>query len=213
MADGERRELLPLLPFGRERGGPAGVAVEAPFLVGEREGAVRPALQQQVLADAQHEQVHAAVAVDVDRVGADDVVEQLRIGADIERLLLERERPAARRPVDVELGAVLAAGEEHRGEARAVAVERRAAAADEEFPWTVVDRVDPRRRGLFVEQRHVADRLRARFVAQRRRRENDRGDRQNRPNRQRSPTHHGASMISERRNAITVSRWDLSSAR
>ena len=36
-----------------------------------------------------------AVAVDVDRIGADDVVEQLRIGADVERLLLELQRPAA----------------------------------------------------------------------------------------------------------------------
>src|SRR5208337_2100552 len=40
MADRQRREFLARLPFGGERGRPAGIAVEIPLLVGEGEGAV-----------------------------------------------------------------------------------------------------------------------------------------------------------------------------
>ena len=103
MADRERREFLSRLPLGGERGGPAGIAVEAPFLVGEGERAVRAALEQEVAADPEHEQIHVAVAVDVERIGADDVGEELRIGADVERLFLEFERAAGRRLVDEQL--------------------------------------------------------------------------------------------------------------
>ena len=85
--------------------------------------------------------------------------EQFGIGADVERLLLEFERPAGPRMIDEEPRRILAARQEHRGKAGAVAVERRAAAADEEFPRTVVDAVESRRLGLFVHERHVAERL------------------------------------------------------
>ena len=83
VSEHQRREFLALFPLGGERSRPAWVAVEAPVLVGELEGAVGAALEQQVLPDAQDDQVHMTVAVDVDRIGADDVVEQFWIGADI----------------------------------------------------------------------------------------------------------------------------------
>ena len=97
-----------------------------------------------------------AVAVDVDGIGADDIGEQLRIGADVERLLLEFERPAGLGFVDKEARRILAAREEQRGKARAVAVERRPAAADEELPRTVVHAVQARRLRLFMHEGHVA---------------------------------------------------------
>ena len=97
VADRQRREFLPRLPFGGEGRRPAGIAVEIPFVVGELERAVRAALEQKVAPDPEHEEIHVAVAGNVDRIGADDVVEQLGIGADVERLLLEfeRRRPSA----------------------------------------------------------------------------------------------------------------------
>jgi len=159
VADGQCRKFLPRLPFGRERRGPAGIAVEIPFLVGEREGAARPALQEEVAADPQDEEVHVAIAVDVDRIGPDHVLKQLRIGADIERLFFKLDRTARLRPVDEELRRILAAGQKRRGEAGAVAVEGRAAAADEEFPRAVVDAANSRRLSLFMHHRHVAERL------------------------------------------------------
>ncbi len=55
-----------------------------------------------------------AVAVDVEGIGADHAFEQA--GLDVERLLLEFERPAAPRFVDEQLGGILAAGQEHAGE-------------------------------------------------------------------------------------------------
>ena len=118
-----------------------------------------PPLSRRLPPTLQHEQIHVAVAVDVDRIGADDVFEQFGIGADVERLLLEFERAAGARPVDEEPRRILAARQEHRGKARAVAVERRPAAADEEFPRTVVDAVDARRLRFLVHERHVAERL------------------------------------------------------
>ena len=207
MADRQRREFLSRLPLGGERGRPAGIAVEIPFLVGEREGAVGPALEQEISADPQHEQVHVSVAVDVDRIGADDILEELGIPPDVERLLLELERPAGLRHVNEELRRILAAGEEHRGEARTVAIESRAAAADEEFPRTVVDAVNPSRVRLFVHDRHVADRpKRAVGGARAGEGEDERQDKDDGP-------HHGASMTSERRKATTLSRLSGSSAR
>ena len=80
-----------------------------------------------------------AVAVDVDRIGADDVLEQLGVGADVELAFLELERAARLRNIDEEARRILAPRQKDRGETGAVAVERRAAAADEEFPRAVVD--------------------------------------------------------------------------
>ena len=116
-----------------------------------------PPLRIEIFADAQNEQVDVAVAGDVERVGADDVVEQMRIGADVERLLLEFERAAARRFVDEQLCRVLAAGEEHAREARAVAIEGRAAAADEMLPGAVVGLIEARGGGLFVHDGDVGE--------------------------------------------------------
>ncbi len=207
MADRQRREFLARLPLGGERGRPAGIAFETPFLVRQRERAVRAALEQEIAADPQHEQIHAAVAVDVDRIGADDVVEQLRIRPDVERLLLEFERPAGLRLVDEELRRILAPGEEHRGEARTVAVEGRPAAADEEFPRTVIDAVDPRRVRFLMHDGHVADRPdRAVGGARSGEAEDEAEKRDDEP-------HHGASITSERRKATMLSRLSGSSAR
>ena len=74
MADRQRREFLARLPLGGERRRPARIAVEIPFPVGERERAVRAALEHEVAADPQDEEIHVAVAGDVDRIGADDVL-------------------------------------------------------------------------------------------------------------------------------------------
>ena len=95
-------------------------------------------------------------AIDVDRIGADNVQEQLRIGADVERLLLEFERPAGLGFVDEESRRILAAREEYGGKARAIAIERRPAAADKEFPRTVIDAVEARRLCLFMHEGYVA---------------------------------------------------------
>src|SRR5580704_12196397 len=137
MADGQRREFLTRLPLGGERRRPARIAIEIPFFVGEREGAVRAALEHEVAADPQHEEIHVAVAGDVDWICADYVLEQFGIGADVERLLLEFERPAGLRTIDEEPRPILASGQKYGGKAGPVAIERRPAAAAEEFPRTV----------------------------------------------------------------------------
>ncbi len=167
-------------------------------MVGEGERAVRAALEQEVAPDPEDEQIHAAVAVDVERIGADDVAQEFGIGADVERLLLELERSAGLGCVDEQPRRILAARQEHRGKARAVAIERGAAAADKEFPRTVIDAVETRRLRLFMHEGHVAERLLP-LLARPRAREADekREDADNDP-------HHCASMTSERRNAMTV---------
>ena len=66
---------------------------------------------------------------------------------------------ARARTVDEKPRRILAARQEHRGKAGPVAVESRAAAADEELPRAVVDAVNPGRFGLFMHERHIADRL------------------------------------------------------
>ena len=134
------------------------------------------------------------------------LVQQLRIGADVERFLLEFERSAGLGFVDEQPRRILAPRQEHRGKARAVAIERRAAAADEEFPRTVIDAVETRRLRLFMHEGHVAERLLP-LLARARAREADekREDADNDP-------HHWASMTSERRNAMMSSRLSGSSA-
>jgi hypothetical protein len=165
VADRQRRKFLARLPLGRKRGRPAGIAVEIPLLVGERESAVRTALQEQVPADAQDEEIHMAVAADVDRIRADHVLKQFRIAADVEGFFFELKGTAGLRPVDEQLRRILAAGEKDRGEPGAVAIECRPAASDEEFPWAVVDALDPRRHGFLMHHRH----RRAASAARRRR--------------------------------------------
>ena len=182
------------------------IAVEIPFVVGEGERAVGTALEQEIAADSEHEQIHVAVAVDIERIGADDIGEQLRIGADVERLFLELEWAARLGFVDEEPRRILAAREENRGKARAVAIERRAAAADEEFPRAIIDAVQAGGFRLFMHERHIAEWLLP-VLAGARPREADekREDADNDP-------HHCASMTSERRNAMTPSRLSGSSA-
>jgi hypothetical protein len=107
MANRERRELLSRLPFGGERGRPARIAVEIPFVVGEGKRAIRAALEQEVAAHPEHEQIHVAVTVEVERIGADDVGEQLRIRADVERSLFEFESAASLGFVDEQSGWIL----------------------------------------------------------------------------------------------------------
>ena len=170
VADRQRREFLARLPLGGKRRRPARIAVEIPLPVGELERAVRSALEHDVAANSQDDEIHVAVAGDVDWIGADDVLKQFGIGADVERLFLEFERPAGFRTIDEEPRRVLASSQEHRGKAGAVAVERRPAAADEKFPRAVVDAVEARGLGLLVHQRHVADRPRPTVLRRGRRR-------------------------------------------
>ena len=174
-------------------------------LVGQGERAVGAALQHEARADAQHEEVHASVAVDIDRIGADHIGQEL--GVDVDRLLLELEPPAGLRPVDVKLGRILAASQKDRGKAGAVAVESRAAAADEELPRAVVDAVDAGRLRFFVHDRHVADR------SQRAVGRPGGAEGEKRGQNAEDDPHHGASMTRERRNATTLSRLSGSSAR
>ena len=206
MANCERRELLPGLPFGGERSGPARVAVEIPFVVGEGEGAVGTTLEQEAATDPQYEQIHVAVAVDVERIGADDVAQEFGVSADVERPLFELERPASLGFVDEQSRRILTPREEHRGKARAVAIERRSATADEELPRTVVDAVEAGGFRLFMHEGHVAQRLLPVLA----------GTRPHQPDEKREDAeddpHHCASMTSDRRNAMTPSRFSGSSA-
>jgi hypothetical protein len=156
MANCERRKFLPWLPLGGEGGGPPHIAVEIPFVVGEGECAVGTTLEQEAAADPEHKEIHVAVAVDVERIGADDIGEQLRLGADVERLLFELERPARLGCIDEEPRRILAPRQEHRGKARPIAIERRSASADEELPRTVVDAVEARRLSFFMHEGHIA---------------------------------------------------------
>ena len=148
-----------------------------------------------------------AVAGDVDWIGADDVLKQFGIGADVERFLLELERPAGFRTIDEEPRRVPASSQEHRGKAGPVAVERRPAPADEEFPRTVVDIVKAGRFGLLVHQRHVAERLLTVSGGPRLHEPDEEGEHA------KDDPHHGASMTSERRKATTLSRPAGSSLR
>ena len=148
-----------------------------------------------------------SVASNVAGIGADDIVEEARSGADVERLLCKFQRPAGSALVDEQLCAILAASQKNAGKAGAVAVERRAAAADKEFPRTIINAVESRRRGLFVQDRHVSERLLWAFGGKRRGRADER------PNNNPMKSHHGASITSERRYAMTLSRSGLSSAK
>ena len=183
-----------------------------------------------------------SVAGNVEGIGADDIVEQAGIGPDFERLFLEFQGTACRGLVDEQLRAVFAAREEDAGEAGAVAVKRRAAAADEELPGAAVDILEARRRRFLMHDRDVAERLlRAIGGEGRGGREDERDDgahelvgagadraplhrREFCQARRSAPdavsdrgyirlTHHGASMTSERRYAITVSLSGFASAR
>src|SRR5580692_4027229 len=174
-------------------------------MVGEGERAVRAALEQEVAADPQHEQIHVAVAVDVERIGADDIGEKFGIGADAERLLFELERAAGLGFVDEQSRRILTPREEHRGKARAVAIQRRPAAA-EELPWAIVDAVEAGGFRLFMHEGHVAQRLLAVLAGARSREADEKREDTD------HDSHHCASMTSDRRKAMTSSRFSGSSA-
>ena len=127
-AEGQRRHRLAALPGGRERAVPGVAGAQLPALVGALELAVSQAAKQLHLADAQHHQVGLAVAVDVDRVGADGVG-QLQARA----LFNQLDSPAAHAAVAVELGLVDARRDVDLGQAVTVAVEGRHPAADHVF--------------------------------------------------------------------------------
>ena len=207
MADRQCRELLPGLPLGGERRRPAGIAVEIPFVVGERERAVRPALEQETASDLEHEKIHVPVAGDVDRIGADDILEQFGIGADIEWLLFEPERAARAGAVDEESRRIFAPRQEHRRKTGPIAVQRRPAAADKELPRPLVKAVNPRRLGLLVHDGDIAEGPLPVVGGARRGYADEEGENAG------DDPHHGASMTSDRRKAMTPSRLGVSSAR
>ena len=86
VADGKRREGLVLLPGRGESRRPVPAAVEGEGLVGDLEPAVGLALEDEVAAEAQHDEVHQPVIVDVERIGARDVRQVL--GREIARSTL-----------------------------------------------------------------------------------------------------------------------------
>ena len=73
VADGERRELRARFEGGGERRRPFPAAVEGQGVVGLGELAVGAALEEEVRAEPEDKEVHVAVIVDVDRIGADDL--------------------------------------------------------------------------------------------------------------------------------------------
>ena len=118
-----------------------------------------PPLQQQIAANPQYHEVHDAVAINVERIGADDVFQQSLLVFPEDRPFLELQRSTLRRAVDVEFGCVLAAGQEHGRIAAAIAVERGTPAADEELERAVVDAIDARRHSLLVHNWHIGELL------------------------------------------------------
>ena len=86
--EGQRGKPIIVLPGSAERRRPAVAAVEAEFGVGDPERAIPLPMQEQVLAGAQHDDVHHAVGIDIERIGT-------RHGVDLDRgriNRLERER-------------------------------------------------------------------------------------------------------------------------
>ena len=84
----EREKPIIALPGGAERRCPVVAAVEAEFGIGDPERAIPLPMQEQVLAGTQHDEVHLAVGIDIERIGA-------RHGVDLHRgriHRLERER-------------------------------------------------------------------------------------------------------------------------
>ncbi len=75
IADGEGRPLRAALPCGGEGGRPGVAAVEAPLFVGALEPAAAKAAHHDIAANAQQHEVGDPVAVDVDGIGADHLVE------------------------------------------------------------------------------------------------------------------------------------------
>ena len=148
-AERQRRERRRTLPGGAERGRHGLAAVERPGLVGPLEAAVAEPAQEHALARAQDRQVDAAVAVDVERIGADHPGRRGRRVVD----RFERERTAGRALVPQERGGTLAAGEVQLRLAVVVAVEDRHPATDREAEVAVVGVVDPARGRLVDEVR------------------------------------------------------------
>ena len=127
-AYGQRGHGLALLPGGGKGGVPVVAVGDVPLLVGAFELAGTQAAEDFDFTNTQHHQVHIAVAVDVDRIGAGGIG-QLQAAA----LFLEFDGAAARALVAVELGLVDAACDIDLGQAIAIAVKHGHAAADHEL--------------------------------------------------------------------------------
>jgi hypothetical protein len=124
--DGQCRQQVGALP-ARAEGDAVGVAaVERPPLVGPLELAAAQAAEQLRLAQSKHGQVHLAVAVDVDGIGALDAGE---VGRPVGQLR-ERQVAAHSAVVAVQGRGVGAAGQVNVGAAVVVAVEHGHSAAD-----------------------------------------------------------------------------------
>ena len=119
---------LAAFPGGGKRGVPIVARRDIPAFIGALELAATQAAKDLVFAHAQHDEIHLAVAVNVQRIGAGGVG-QLQARA----LLLQFEGAAARAAVAVELGFVDATRDIDFGQAIVIAVEHGHAAADHEF--------------------------------------------------------------------------------
>ena len=137
---------------------PAVAAAQAPGVAGASELALAQALKHLYLADAQHHQVGMAVAVDIERVRRDGIG-QLEAGT----FFHELDRPAARTAVAIELGLVDTTRHVHLGQAVAVAVKARHAAADHELGLAFEAHLQPGRISFFDEARHLGRDLRCRL--------------------------------------------------
>ena len=137
----------------REGRRPGASAIEGEGAVGLREAAIRPALQDDVLADAQHDEVAVAVIVDVERIEAGHLVARL-VGQGV-GLFLETQLAADGAAVDIEARLRRAAGDGEVGQAVAIAVEGGRAAADEIFPRAGILVVDAGGERLLDHDRHV----------------------------------------------------------
>ena len=147
----QRGKRVRPLPRSAERSRPGVAAVDAQLVVGRFEAAVAQPPQHDVAAAAQDDEVHRAVAVDVERVGAGD---RGQVGHG-RRQLRESCRAADRALVPVERGRLTAPGQIQLGAAIVVAVERCDPAADEVLELAVVHVVDPGRLSFFHEARRV----------------------------------------------------------
>ncbi len=111
------------------------------------------ALQDHVLADAQHDQVPDAVTIDIDRIEAGDLVSGLLRQRGL--LIGEAENAARKRAVHVEPGVVGSARHCEVGKTVAIAVERGDAATDEILPGAVIHLLDARGFRLLLHHRHI----------------------------------------------------------
>ncbi len=149
VTDGDRRPGCFLVPAGREGGGPCAPAIEPPGLVGPLETAVAGTAEQNILPDPQHRKILPVVAVDIQRIGADDLGQTGRFRVHG----IESQWSADRTPVPEQRGWIASAGNEKVLPSIVIAIEDGYAAADEILPPTVIDVPQACRLGFFHEAR------------------------------------------------------------